>query len=541
MKKKLIALFLASLMIFALAAGCNKDDAQQPDNGDNQGEQGDQNQDNNTDNNNQGGEKTLIVRAMGDPQTFNPDLAGDDNAYPIVQNVFNRLCKLDAQKDVIPDLAESWEFTDDGKTLTFHLRSGVKWHDGEDFTADDVVYTLETIKANSSYFLSANLQGVESFEKVDDNTVVLHMTEPNVAIVGYLAWYGSFIMPEHLYNNGQSWDDNELNMKPIGTGPFKFEEYKAGIGTTLVKNADYWETEPKLDKLIYQIIPDDTTAVQALVNGEIDYLEAIPAAEYGNLSTNDGITLMENIYPSPYYIAFNFDEESVKDQAVRTAVAMCIDRESISQKVYANIMPPEYAMYPSISWASNQTDLAPSFDVEGAEKVLVDAGYTKDANGFYVSLPIDVFEAANCPDVAKLLKADCEKAGIELVLNVMEYNAWNDKVYINRNFVVEMQGGFQGPDPAALASRVGTGGSMNQSNYSNAEVDALFAEAIKTGDQDKRAELYGKAQAILAKELPIVPIVAYASYDACGSNVSGTPNEGVGKWGWAEWTFADIK
>ena len=129
MKKKLIALFLASLMIFALAAGCNKDDAQQPDNGDNQGEQGDQNQDNNTDNNNQGGEKTLIVRAMGDPQTFNPDLSGDDNAYPIVQNVFNRLCKLDAQKDVIPDLAESWEFTDDGKTLTFHLRSGVKWHD----------------------------------------------------------------------------------------------------------------------------------------------------------------------------------------------------------------------------------------------------------------------------------------------------------------------------------------------------------------------------------------------------------------------------
>ncbi len=540
MKKRLIALFLASLMLLALAAGCSNG-SKDPQGGQ-ENNQGEQNKDNQGGSNKpSSGEKTLIIRASGDPQTFHPDLTGDDNAYPIAQNIFNRLCKLDAKKEVIPDLASSWDISEDGMTIVFHLREGVKWHDGEDFNADDVVYTMEVIKANSSYFLSPNLQCVESFEKVDDLTVKFNMAEPNVAIIGYLAWYGSFIMPEHIYNNGQSWDDNEANMKPIGTGPFKFSEFKPGIGTTIVKNADYWEAEPKLDKVIYQIIPDATTAVQALVNGEIDHLESIPNAEYPALSANDSIRLIENIYPSPVYIAFNFEEKAVQDQAVRTAVAMCIDRESIAQKVYSGIRNPEYAMYPSISWASNQEDLAPSFDVEGAAKLLEEAGYTKNADGYYISLPIDCFEGGGCPDVAKLMQADCAKAGIELVLNIMEYNAWNDKVVINHNFVVEMQGGFQGPDPAALASRVGTGGSMNQSTYSNAEVDKLFAEAAKTGEQEKRAELYKKAHAILAKELPIVPIVDYTSYDAYGANIINTPNDGAGKWGWQELTFTDIQ
>lgn len=542
MKKKVIALFLAVLMIFALAAGCNNDSQEPSGNSGNENntQSGDNNQTEQNNETQSGGEKTLVVRATGDPQTFHPDLTGDDMAYPIVQNIFNRLCKLDAEKNVIPDLAESWEISEDGMTITFYLREGVKWHDGEDFTADDVVHTFETIKANPSYFLSANLQDVDTFEKVDDYTVAFNMAQPNVAIIGYLAWYGSFIMPEHLYNNGESWDDNEYNMNPVGTGPFKFDSFQPGIATTVVKNADYWEAEPKLDKVIFQIIPDNTTAVQALLNGEIDIYTSLPDSEYANLKDNPGVRLEPNIYPSPIYIAFNFNEELGADQAVRTAVAMCVDRESISQKVYAGVKTPEYAMYPSISWASNQEDVAPSFDPEGAAKLLEEAGYTKDADGYYVTIPLDVFESMQCPDTAKLLQADCAKAGINLELNIMEYNAWNDKVFINRNFVLEMQGGFQGPDPAALASRVGTNGSMNQSSYSNAEVDALFAEAAKVGDQDQRAELYKQAQAILAQELPIIPIVQYLSYDACGSNVINAPIDGAGKWGWNEFTFTDF-
>ena len=529
--KKLIALALSLTMVFSLLTGCKTEPST---NGNNS---------NPNNNQNSSKEKVLIVRTNGNPQTFHPSMTADDFAYPIVQNIFNRLVKLDASKSTpIPDAAKEWKISDDGMKITFYLQENMKWHDGKPLTADDVVYTFTTIKNNPGYFLSPNLTDVESITKVDDYTVDFNMSSPNVALIGYLGWYGCFILPKHIYDNGQDWADNPANANPIGSGPFKFSEFKPDVSVTLVKNPDYWEAEPKMDKVVFQIIPDTATAMQALLNGDIDILGTLPDAEYPAAKNNPELTLKPNIYPSPVYIAFNMSKPIANDQAFRTAFAMCIDRESIAQKVFGGIRNPEYALYPSISWASNQKETAPKYDIAGAVKVLEDAGYKKDANGFYISgLVIDCFEGGGSPDIAKLIQADLAKAGIELVLNIQEFNAWNQKVFIEHNFVVEMQGGFQGPDPAALESRVGTTGTMNQSEYSNKRIDELFALAKKTGDQGERAKQYQEIQAILAKELPILPIVDYTSYDARRSNVINAPIDGTGKWGWNEFTFTDFK
>lgn len=486
-------------------------------------------------------EKVLIVRAYGDPMSFNPDTIADDNAYPIVQNIFNRLVKLDSSKQVIPDLATDWEVTNEGLTITFKLREDAKWHDGEPVTSEDVKYTFDTIKENPSYYFSSRMSIVDSIDTPDDYTVVFNMNAADVSFIADIGWYASFVLPEHVFNNGQSWEDNPASKEPIGSGPFKFSSFKQGESVTIVANPDYHEGSPKLDKVIFSIIPDDATAVQALLNGEIDVFENVPTANVEELENSGFIRLALNEYPSPMRIIFNLTEEKVADLAVRKAIATAINREEISTKIFNGVQKPEYNFYPAlIEWASNFEDRSPDFNIEEAKRILEEAGYTQDSNGYYVTgITIDVFEGNGYPDSAKLMEATLKQAGIELVVQVHEFNAWYEKVGESRDFILEMQGGFMGPDPAAIAKRFGTGVNSNYGEYSNAKFDQLCAEAAATGDQAERARLYKEAQKILSEDLPYIPIVAFAGYDANNDNFINLPIDGEGKWGWAEFTFTE--
>lgn len=194
-----------------------------------------------------------------------------------------------------------------------------------------------------------------------------------------------------------------------------------------------------------------------------------------------------------------------------------------------------------IEWATNSEDTAPKFNIEEARRILEEAGYVKDADGFYIrGLTIDVFEGGGYPDAAKLMSATLAQAGIELTVQVHEFNAWNEKVTVQKDFMLELQGGFMGPDPHALYKRLGTGQADNLGNYSNAEFDELCLKAITIGDMKERAKLYKQAQAILAEEIPYIPLVAYAAYDANNAKFINLPIDGTGKWGWQEYTFTDI-
>ncbi|MHC8514295.1 ABC transporter substrate-binding protein [Sporosarcina sp. ITBMC105] len=522
MKQRIFLAVIFSLLIAIFVAGCSNSGASES-----------------------GGEggKVLIVRTTGDPMSFNPDTTADDNAYPIVQNLFNRLVKLDASKQVIPDLAKEWTVSEDGLSITFNLKENAKWHDGEPVTSEDVKYTFDTIKENKTYYFNSRLEIVDSIETPDDHTVVFNMKSPDVSFIADLGWYATFILPEHVFNTGIAWDENVASKEPIGSGPFKFGEFKQGVNITLLPNKDYHDGAPKIDKLVFTVIPDEQTAIQALVNGEIDVFDNVPTASVDQLKSNDKIRLELNEYPSPARIIFNLTKEEVADVNVRKAIATAIDKEEISNKVYAGVQKPEYSMYPSlIDWAANTKETSPEFNIKKAEQILIDAGYEKDENGFYISgLSLEVFEGGGYPDMANLMKATLAKAGIGIDIKVSEFNAWNQKVTIDRNFVMELQGGFMGPDPAALAKRYGTGVGSNYGEYSNAKFDELTKKAGSTGDQKMRAQYYKEAQAILAEELPFIPIVAYAGYDANSSSVVNLPIDGAGKWGWGEYTFTEFK
>ncbi len=480
----------------------------------------------------------LIIRASGDPMSFCPSAAPDDNGYPIYQNMFNRLTKLDASKQPIPDAAESWEISEDALTITFHLKDNMKWWDGEALDAEDVKYTFDHIKEDETTFFHTSMSIVDEIEIVDPLTVAFHMNEADVSFVARIGWYATFIMPEHIYNNGEAWLDNDAAKNPVGSGPFMLEEHRQGEYTTLVKNPDYHDGEPYLDKIIYSIIPDDTTAVQALINGEVDMLEVVPSSSVNQLLNDPNFRMDLNPYPSPWRYIFNLEAEEVSDLAVRQAIALCVDREEASQKVTNGIMPPEWSAYPQmIEWAANTEDIYPDVDIEKARQILEDAGYEVDADGYYVrGITLDVFEG-DLVDMARLLVANAKKAGIEIELIVSEYNAWSEKVYRGGDWIMEAQGGFMGPDPAALVTRFGSESSSNYASYNNPEFDELCAKAAAEPDQEKRGDLYKEAQALLVRDLPGINVLAYENYEAADARLRNLPIEGEGKWGWAELTF----
>lgn len=482
---------------------------------------------------------TVLLRIGGDPVSLNPSLFIDDNAYPAMQNMFNRLTKLDAGKKPIPDAAASWDISDDALEITFHLKEGQKWWDGEDLDAEDVKYTFDYIKENKTSYFSSSMDIVDSIEIIDPLTVTFHMNTADLSFVARIGWYGTFIVPEHIFNNGQPWEENEASLTtPVGSGPFKFESYKQGESLTLVKNEDYHEKEPYLDRLVYQIIPDDTTAALALQNGELDVLEFVPDAFADLYEADPNIRMDRNFYPSPWRFIINMDSDIMSDPAVRLAFALCIDRNDLSEKVTGGIMPPEWCAYPAImEWVANTEDIYPDVDIEAARQVLEDAGFEADADGYYIrGMTLDAFEGP-LVDMSRLVIANAAEAGMEIELIVSEYNAWNDKVVVGGDWMIEAQGGFLGPDPAALQNRYGTSQSGNKGNYSNAEFDELLTRGAGEGDQDERAAIYREAQKILIDELPAINVLAYAGYEAANASLHDLPIDGVDRWGWQEYTY----
>ena len=274
---------------------------------------------------------TFVASLAKEPQGYNPDAKADDGAYLIIQNVFNKLVKINGYDQVVPDLAKSWEFSQDGKTVTFHLQENVKWHDGKDFSSKDVKWTLDEIIKEKG-FASTSLADIEEVTCPDKNTVELKLKAPNSGLLGYLAWVGTYIMPSHLYE-GTDWLTNPVNEKPIGTGPFKFVEHKKGQNVTIEKNEEFWGDKAYLDKVIFSIIPEQSTAYQAWLNGEIDdNRHGIPSNELSKYENNKDYVVCDKLWANRGYIHFNLKEGKFADLKVRQAVAYGIDRDEIFNK-----------------------------------------------------------------------------------------------------------------------------------------------------------------------------------------------------------------
>jgi peptide/nickel transport system substrate-binding protein len=479
-----------------------------------------------------GGSGTLIVSNSGDPLSFNPNFQADDNGFAPVCNIYNSLLSLDGNYAIIPELAESYEVSEDGLSITFNLAKNVTWHDGTPFTSADVKYTLETIVSNESNTAASLIGALASVDTPDDNTAVARLSAASSSIISFLSWYGIFILPAHLYE-GSDWATNPANQEPVGTGPFKFSSYTAGQSIELDANLDYWGEGPYLDRLIFQIIPDANTAYQALLNGEIDAQVApsMPNAEIENAQSNPDLIVAVKDFPSPLYAGFNLTREQWQNSDVRKAIAMAIDRDQIVETAFGGYSSPATTYYPpAIAWASNPDAKVQPFDVEGANALLDAAGFPLDGDTRFGLQLVHFNASPQYVDTAIVMAQQLAKIGIDVELVSLEIGAWSDRMQAG-DFDLGLIGGFQGPDPANLRIRYGVGGGVNYWGYDNPDFEALLDQGDQAVGEEARAGFYFDAQAILATDIPTIPLANYTAYTPYSTKVSGVafdPNDPAG-------------
>lgn len=523
--KRIAAALMAALLTAGCLAGCDGSQESESSKG---GES------------KQGG--TLVVGIPQDPQSFNPDAKSDDVLFDIGQNIFSRLIKLNNKQELVPDLAEEWEISEDGKEITFHLRKDVKWHDGEPCTSKDVKWTFDQI-INENGQIKSNLSSVESIEAPDDHTVVFKLSVNDANLLSYLGWNGCMIMPAHLYE-GTDWLDNPANKKPVGTGPFKFSEYESGVSVTLKRNDEYFGQVPYLDKIVYSIIPDENTALQAFYNEELDILGVNPPlSELKTLEGNPNLVVGMQQWPARYQVAFNVKDGVFADPKLREAVACGVDKDAVVEKALKGVGKRcDEAMVSLYKWALNTQDKYPDRDVDKARKLIEEAGYKADKNGMYFSVELDAWNEIPYSDIGTVVKDNLKEIGIDVKLNITEMAAWNEKVWINHDYDIAILGGFQGPDAGGLSLRFASDGSMNIYEYSNEAMDKVLADGRVKVEEDERRACYVEAQKLLVQDLPMVPLSEMMIATPYYSYVKGHPldENTIDKAGYKEYTYVSL-
>ncbi|MGI9597537.1 MAG: ABC transporter substrate-binding protein, partial [Acidimicrobiales bacterium] len=337
---------------------------------------------------------TMVVAISEDPGHFNPGITTGFNVHVVTGSVFNGLVELDDNANPLPDLAESWEVSDDATSYTFTLADGVTWHDGEPFTSADVKFTCEEVLLNFHSRTKSGLEGaLASIDTPDDQTVVFTFSQPYAALLQRLNSTEAPILAQHIYGDVADVQEAEENLTPIGTGPFMFESHEIDNEVRLVRNPNYFKDGlPLLDEVVYRVIPDANTQLLALEQGEIDYLWRVPGAELERLGGDDAIDLYPvNSGPGGGFcvptLTFNLDREIFDDIRVRQAIAHAIDRQQlVDQAIFGQGRAATGPISSEMAFAYTAEVTEYPRDIEGANALLDDAGFPAEGTRFTIDL-----------------------------------------------------------------------------------------------------------------------------------------------------------
>ncbi|MFZ4439223.1 MAG: peptide-binding protein [Syntrophales bacterium] len=455
----------------------------------------------------------LVEGSIGDASNLIPLLASDSTSHGIAGLIFNGLIKYDKNIRIVGDLAESWDVSKDGLVITFHLRKGVRWHDGTPFTAADVLYTYQvTVDPKTPTAYAGDFLKVKKVEVLDDWTFRVTYDKPFAPAL--MSWSVG-ILPKHLLA-GKDITTSPLGRRPIGTGPYKFKEWVTGQKIVLVSNPDYFEGRPYIDGSILRIIPDTATMFLELRANGIDRMGLTPL-QFTRQTENN--IFRENFNKYRYlsfaytYMGYNLKNPLFADKRVRQAIAHAVNRVEMIDGVLLGLGKPATGPYKPGTWAYNPNVRDYPYDPAKAKALLAEAGW-KDVNGDGV-LEKDgrpfAFEIitnqgneirAKCSEIIQRRLAE---VGIQVKIRVVEWAAFVKDFINKRKFDATILGWSIPMEPDLYdvwhSSKTGPE-ELNFISYKNAEVDALIEKGRETFDQSVRKQCYDRIQEILAEEQP---------------------------------------
>lgn len=475
---------------------------------------------------------SMVIGVVGDPGILNGAISSNFVEKIVSSNVLSMLIRLDRDFKPVPDLAQSWTISDDGLTYTFNLREQVKWHDGKPFTSADVKFTIEEV------ILPLHTRGgtykavIDRVDVPDVKTAIIRLKAPFGPLMNALG-YDFYILPKHLYE-GTDIKSNAYNAKPIGTGAFKFKEWKKGSHIILDRNSDFFiKGQPYLDRLVFQVIPDASARVLALESGDIDYLayQALPSSAVPRLKANPKLVVSGDGFESLASIAMltlNLDHPILKDIRVRQALAFAMDKQVIVDKADYGIGKAATGPISSITaWAYEPKVNAYPHDPAKAARLLDEAGHPlRDGVRMTLRLVADGGIELN-RKTGEILKEQLGRVGVRVDLQLVERNVMLDRVYAKRDFDMNVHGFSTGADPAIDVSRLYVSSNIrpvnftNGSGYRNPRVDELFQRGQVAFKPEERAGAYRRAQMILADELPVIWLVEYGIVGAWSKRLHG--------------------
>ncbi|MER9460029.1 ABC transporter substrate-binding protein [Mesorhizobium sp. M0387] len=397
-------------------------------------------------------------------------------------NVFEGLTRIGPNGEVLPDLAESWAISDDGKVYTFKLHTGVKFHDGSDFDAGDVKFSLDRARAdNSVNAQKALFAAIDTVEVVDPTTVKVTLKNPQGSFLYNLGWGDAVIVaPESADTNKE---------KPIGTGPFKFQSWAKGSSITLVKSDTYWGAPVFLDKAEFRIVPDAAAAVPALLSGDIQAFPFFDPDSVAQVKDDPRFKVVIGSTEGETILAINNKKPPFDKLEVRQAIAFALDRKAIIDGASAGLgVPIGSHMSPASKAYVDLTGLYPH-NVEKAKELLKQAGFE---NGIKATLKLPPPSYARLG--GEIIASQLRDVGIDLEIIPVEWAQWLDQVFTKKDYDLTIVSHTE-PNDIDIYSR-----KDYYFNYDNPAFDKIIAELNLTSDDAKRNTLLGEAQKILADD-----------------------------------------